>query len=187
MREFPFATLCGTDGQGRPVATQVPLFTDERDGHLILSGHIMKGTDHHQAFVAHPQALVLFTGPQAYVSASWYADPAQASTWNYLTVHARGPITFLDEGALIHLLQRTTDHFEGSPDSPASFAGLDPDYVNRLAKAIVAFEVKVEEMDHVFKLSQNRDEATIRNIISRLDEGDVDAKRIADAMRGLLS
>ena len=185
MREHPFVLLCGADKNGRPVATQVPVFVDQREGELILSGHIMKETDHHLGFLENPQVLVIFTGPHAYISASWYTKPDQVSTWNYMSVHARGSIRFTDEQSLIDILRRTTDHFENDPHSPAGFDKLSPEYVSRLSKAIVAFEVKVEEMDHVFKLSQNRDDTSYQNIISHLEQGDAEAKRVAEEMKRL--
>jgi transcriptional regulator len=163
----------------------VPVFVDQREGELILSGHIMKGTDHHLAFEENPQVLALFTGPHAYVSASWYTKPDQASTWNYMSVHARGNLRFTDEQSLIDILKRTTDHFENDPHSPAGFDKLSPEYVSRLSKAIVAFEIKVEEMDHVFKLSQNRDDTSYQNIITQLEKGDDEAKRVAQEMKQL--
>lgn len=185
MRAHPFAMLCGADEKGRPVVTQVPVFIDQREGKLFLSGHIMRNTDHHTAFEKNKQALAVFTGAHTYVSASWYQDPKQASTWNYLSVHARGTIQFTDEAALINILKRTTDHFENDPDSPAAFNQLSPEYVSRLSKAIVAFEILVEDVDHVFKLSQNRDDTSYQNIIEKLSQGDANAKVIAEEMKKL--
>ena len=183
MKAHPFAMLCGADLKGSPAATQVPLFIDQRDGELFLSGHIMRNTAHHKAFEENPQVLALFTGAHSYVSASWYSDPKQASTWNYLSVQAKGKMKFMDDEALIAILKRTTDHFENNPDSPAAFDQLSKEYVEKLSKAIVAFEVKVEEIDHVFKLSQNRDEKSFDNIVDHLSKGDEDARRMAEEMK----
>jgi transcriptional regulator len=69
------------------------------------------------------------------------------------------------------------------PESPAGFDQLPKEYVERLSKAIVAFEIKVEEIDHVFKLSQNRDDTSYKNIIDHLSGGDDDAKNIAEEMK----
>src|SRR5829696_1604347 len=98
--KYPFAFLSGCDAENRPVATQVPVFIEEKGGKKILRGHIMKNTDHHKAFVENENVLVVFTGPHSYVSATWYKDPNQASTWNYMSVHAKGKIRFLDEAGL---------------------------------------------------------------------------------------
>jgi transcriptional regulator len=115
MKAHPFAMICGADLEGKPAATQIPVFIDERDGELFLSGHIMRNTAHHKAFDENPQVLALFTGAHTYVSASWYTDPKQASTWNYLSVQAKGRMQFMNDEALIAILKRTTDHFENNP------------------------------------------------------------------------
>lgn len=183
MKEHSFVTLCGADAQGKPVATHVPVFVDQVEGELILSGHIMKSSDHHLAFEENPQVMAVFHGPHAYVSASWYVKPDQASTWNYMTVHASGKIRFTDHQALLNILKRTTDHFENNPDSPAGFDKMAAEYVDRLSKAIVAFEIRVNNIDHVFKLSQNRDDLSFQQIIDHLSQGDAQAQAIAEEMR----
>jgi transcriptional regulator len=182
VRSHPFAFICGADAGNKPVATQVPCFIMEKNGKLYLSGHIMKNTDHHKAFLQNPEVLAVFTGAHTYVSASWYSEPQTASTWNYMSVHARGKMRFLDEAALLEVLKHTTDHFENNPHSPSNFDKLPAAYVQQLAKAIVAFEVEVESMDNVFKLSQNRDEQSFDNIMHKLQEQDHDGKIIADEM-----
>ncbi|HEX2628757.1 MAG TPA: FMN-binding negative transcriptional regulator [Chitinophagaceae bacterium] len=183
IKEHSFAFLCGVDAEHRPVATQVPLFIDERDGKLFLSGHIMRNTDHHKAYMQNPNVLAVFSGAHAYISASWYSNKQQVSTWNYRSVHAKGTLRFLDEQALLDVLKRTTDHYENNPYSGANFEDLPKEYVDKMAKAIVAFEVEVLEMDHVFKLSQNRDEKSYDNIIGKLDEQGGDAKAVGDLMK----
>jgi transcriptional regulator len=183
VRENPFAFLCGVDTDLKPVTTQVPVFIDERDGKLYLSGHIMKQTDHHKAFVQNPNVLAVFSSPHTYVSASWYENKQQASTWNYISVHARGTMRFLDEEALVDVLKRTTAHFENNPDSGANFDDLPQEYVQRHVKAIVAFEVEVQQMENVFKLSQNRDQKSYDNIIQKLEQQDAAGQYIAKEMR----
>ena len=183
IHQHPFAFLAGCSEDGKPVATQVPVFIDEREGKLFLSGHIMKNTDHHKAFLINPNVLAVFSGPHTYVSASWYDKKEQASTWNYISVHARGVVKFLDEQSLLDVLKRTTNHFENNPYSGSNFEDLPAEYVQRLAKAIIAFEVEVQEIDNVFKLSQNHNEKTYHSIMEKLDAQDADGKRIADEMR----
>lgn len=182
IKEHPFAFLIGADSKGRPAASQVPVFIDEKDGKLFLSGHISRKSDHHRAFMENPQILAIFTGAHSYVSASWYTDKQIASTWNYISVHARGKMVFLGEEELLKVLKRTTSHFENNPYSGANFEDLPADYINKMAKAIVAFEVEVEELDHVFKLSQNRDEKSYDNIIEKLGQQDANAKEISEIM-----
>lgn len=183
LREHPFVYLTGVDAGQRPVATQVPVFIDEVDGKLLLTGHIMRNTDHHLAFRDNPQALAVFTSPHSYVSASWYSDKRQGSTWNYMSVHARGVIRFLDETALRSLLQRTTDFFENNPHSGANFKDLPAEYIDRMIKAIVAFEMEVQELENVFKLSQNRDSESYDSIIQKLDGQGESGAYIAEQMK----
>ena len=183
VRKNPFAFISGCDAANKPVATQVPVFIDERGDKLFLSGHMMRNTDHHKAFVNNPNALAVFTGAHTYVSASWYEDKRQGSTWNYISVHARGTLTFLDEDALRDILKRTTSHFENNPYSGANFDDLPKEYVDKMVKAIVAFEIEVTEMDNVFKLSQNRDEKSFHNIVEKLEAQNEDGRRVAEEMK----
>src|SRR5580704_7955339 len=114
MIDYPFAFLTGSNRAGKQVATQIPILIEERNGDLYLQGHIMRNTDHHKAFVENPQALAVFTGPHTYVSASWYSDPQIGSTWNYMSVHAKGNINFLPDKFLISLLKKLTLRFENN-------------------------------------------------------------------------
>ena len=183
IRQHPFAFIAGCSEDGKPVATQIPVFIDERDGKLFLSGHMMRNTDHHKAFLYNPNVLAVFTGAHTYVSASWYEDKKQGSTWNYMSVHAKGGLKFLDDQALLNVLKRTTNHFENNPYSGANFEDLPEEYVHSMAKAIVAFEVEVLQIENVFKLSQNRDEKSYHNIMEKLNAQDADGKYIAGEMK----
>jgi len=161
----------------------VPVLFREENGQLYLRGHIMKKTDHHLAFLENPNVLALFTGAHTYVSASWYSNPRQGSTWNYMTVHAKGQIRFLEEAALPVLLKDLTAHFENNHHSPSLFEKLPAEYVSQMSKAIVAFEIEVQEMDNVFKLSQNRDEQSFHAIVEKLEQQGGDGHIIAGEMR----
>lgn len=183
IREHPFTFLTGCDAENKPVATQVPVFIDEKEGKTFLTGHIMRNTDHHKAFEQNPDVLAVFTGPHTYVSATWYSNPYQASTWNYMSVHAKGIIRFGDEQGLIAVLKRLTLHYEKNNTASATvFDNLPGEYTERLMKAIVAFEIEVTTIDHVFKLSQDRDEKSYDNIIERLRKQEGDGKQIAELM-----
>jgi transcriptional regulator len=183
VKEHPLAFLTGCDAENKPVVTQVPVFIDERDGKLFLSGHMMRNTDHHKAFEQNPNALAVFTGANTFVSASWYENKQQGGSWNYMSVHARGKLKFLDEQGLLDVLKRTTNHFENNPHSGANFEDLPDEYIQRMIKAIVAFEVEVQVLDHVFKLSQNRDEKSYDNIVQQLEKRGGDAKEISRIMK----
>lgn len=182
MKQHPFAMIIGVDADNKPVATQVPVLLKERDGVLYIQAHIMRQTDHCKALMHNPNVLVVFTGPHSYVSASWYTDKQTASTWNYMSVHAKGTLTFLSDEQLLNMLNELTVHFENNASSPSLYEHLPDDYVQRLSKAIIAFEIKVSTLDHVFKLSQNRDEESFNNIADQLSCGTADEKLIAEEM-----
>lgn len=180
---YPFAFLTGCDSENIPIATQVPVFIEEKNGRKILRGHIMKNTDHHKAFLHNENVLAVFTGHHTYVSGTWYTNPHTPSTWNYMSVHAKGKIRFLDDAALIEALRMTSLHFENyNQQSATIFDNLPSDYTQRLMKAIVAFEIEVKEMDTVFKLSQDRDLKSYHNIIKKLKEQGESGRVIAAEM-----
>ena len=181
MKANPFAMLCGINEKGFPVASHLPLLLEERDGRLFLEGHSMKKQGHTDAWYRNPNVLAIFSGPHSYVSASWYTNQQVASTWNYQAVHASGQLRMLDEEALHAVLTRVTRTFE-SPDSPSLVERLDPGYVQQMMKAIVAFEIEVSSVEHVFKLSQNRDAHSYRNIINHLRGRDPEAQQVARIM-----
>lgn len=187
LREFigkhPFAFVTGCDANGQPVATQIPVFFEERDGHQFLRGHLMKNTDHHTAFEGNSNVLVVFTGHNAYVSGSWYSDPHTPSTWNYMSVHVQGTMRFLEGPELERVLKKTSLHFEGDDEqSPTTFENLPKRLTDRLVHAIVAFEIEVESLDSVFKLSQDRDAESYHRIIHKLRENGEAGRFIADEM-----
>lgn len=181
--DHPFAFLLGCDAQNRPVATQVPVFIEQESGKQLLRGHIMKNTDHHKAFLINPNVLVVFSGDHTYVSATWYNDPHMASTWNYMSVHAKGTIRFLDDEALAEVLRKTTLHFENyNKQSTTYFDNLPKEFKQKVMPAIVAFEIEVCELDNVFKLSQDRDAASYENIKKELSQKGLNAHTIANEM-----
>ena len=186
MKENTFALITGT-GEKYPVATQIPLHIKVVDGKIFLEGHMMRKTDHHLAFEKSNNVLVLFTGPHCFVSANWYTDPSIGSTWNYMTVHAKGKINFVDEAGTVQMVKALSDRYVGM-QSAASFDSLSKDYINHMVKAIVGFSIEVESLDNVFKLSQNRDDASQKNIISQLKKrGDSNSVAIAEEMERRLN
>jgi transcriptional regulator len=182
MKDHPFVFIIGADKNNKPVASQIPVFIDEKDGKYFLTGHIMRNTDHHKAFEQNKNVLAVFTGPHTYVSATWYTKPV-GSTWNYMSVHAHGTMRIGDKDELVAILKRLTLHYEnGNTASTTVFDNLPTEYTERMMKAIVPFEVEITELKHVFKLSQDRDEKSYDNIIQQLKEKDADAKWIAEIM-----
>ena len=185
MKQHPFVMLIGCDKNLRSVVTQIPVLIDERDGKIFITGHVAKKSDHERAFAANPDVLLVFTGPHIYVSGTWYAgNPQQASTWNYISIHARGQIKWMDEDQLIALLRKLSLHFENNNTASSTiYDNLPADYISKLIKAIIGFEIEVTELDNVHKLSQNRDAKSYENIITELEKQGKDGEYIAGRMR----
>lgn len=184
IEENPFAFVTGSFLSGGQVATQIPILLEERNGELFLQGHIMRNTDHHKALVENPNALIVFTGPSCYVSASWYSNPQIGSTWNYMSVHIAGQVSFMPNDELIQFMRKLTLKFEkGNTQSLTFYDNLPDDFLRKMMPAIVGFEIKAEKIENVCKLSQNRDEISYNNIISKLEEQGGNSALIAEEMR----
>ena len=184
MKAHPFVTLIGFDGM-KSVATQVPVLLNEVEGKVHLRGHMMRKTDHHLAFEKDPQALILFNGPNCYVSASWYTERGHGSTWNYMTVHARGKMEFKDADFTVNLLKELTHKYEDVQQRPELLENMDQDhYVAPMVKAIVGFEIELESIIPIFKLSQNQNAESHKNIVAHLEQNeDACSKQIALEMK----
>ena len=184
IEENPFAFLTGSFLSGKQIATQIPMLLVEKDGELYLQGHMMKNTDHHKAFVENSNALLVFTGPNCYISASWYTNPQMGSTWNYMSVHIEGKINFMSNEELVELMRKLTLKFEkGNTNSQTIYDNLPEDYLSKMMTAIVGFEIKADKIENVFKLSQNRDKESYHNIIANLEEIGGNSSLIASEMK----
>jgi len=182
MQAHPFVTICGVDANGLPVATHIPVLIKIENEIITIRGHIMRKQDHTIAFENNNNVLVIFSAPSAFVSANWYTTKNMGSTWNYQTVHARGKVEIKDEQHLRNLLTELTLHFEKDPDAPTQVKNLSNEYMEQNMKAIYSFDIVVQDLQHVFKLSQNRDEASQANIQAELNNGDAACKYMAAAM-----
>lgn len=183
LADYPLAFVTGSFANGMQTATQIPMLYEVRAGTLYVQGHIMRNTDHHKAFIENPNALVVFTGPSAYVSASWYSNPHMGSTYNYMSVHLSGKIQFMLPEVFADWMRRFTLQFEqGNVASPTIYDNLGDDYTNKMMAGIVGIEMRVEKLDTVFKLSQNRDEESYVNIIEQLKKRGGNSALIAEEM-----
>jgi len=181
IEAHPFALITTSDFSGKPVASQVPLILSENK--KSLQGHIMRQTDHHKAFLENPQVLAVFSGPNAYISGSWYSKPHVASTWNYMSVQVQGKLCFLNENRFIELMKRFTLKFEaGDQSSPTFYNNIPVGYRKQHMQAIAGFEIKIENIEATFKLSQDKDEESFDNIIKQLRQKSHQEQGLADEM-----
>ncbi|MFY2556389.1 FMN-binding negative transcriptional regulator [Corallococcus terminator] len=170
MTRHAFATLVTVGEDGAPFATHLPFLT-ERDvaGGLRLLAHMALPNPQWRAFSAARDALVIFQGPHAYVSPTWYTTASQVPTWNYATVHAYGRPKVIDAGdEVLRILRETAARYEAGNARPWT-PEQSEEYVSRLMGGIVAFELRVTRLEGKFKLSQNKDEADRKAVVAALE------------------
>ena len=134
---------------GELFATHVPLLLDaDRGAHGTLLGHVAAENRHHEAFDGRTPALAIFHGPHAYVSPRWYAPGVpHVPTWNYVAVHAAGPLVRIDAAdRVLALLARLSAEFEPA-EGGWTPGGVPGPYVDKLASRIVAFEMPIERIE----------------------------------------
>ena len=156
LHDHPFATLV-TPAPGEPHVSHVPLLhLADCEPHGTLIGHFARANPH-VAGAAGAESIAIFHGPHAYVSPSWYAEPAAAvPTWNYAVVHAHGPLELARDPAETRaILDALIHRFESRRAAPWQL-GLDRARLDAMVAAIVGFRIKVRRLDVKFKLSQNR-------------------------------
>ena len=151
-----------------PIASHIPILVVEEK----LVGHIARSNPHVQELTSNPDVLLIFSGAQGYIS-SYAKDPEHLSilpTWDYQIVHAKAKISFVDEEALLHILDALMKHHEASQPKSLDLADYPQDVLRKKMKAIVGFEIQVEEWTACFRLNQNRTPQERENIKSHLKE-----------------
>ena len=184
VHDHPFATLI-TPGVPEPVVTHLPLLlVADSEPHGTLFGHFARGNPH-AGSNPDVESVAIFHGPHAYVTPSWYADPAGAvPTWNYAVVHAHGALELArDPQETRAVLDLLIQRFESSRAAPWQL-GLDPDRLVAMVNAIVGFRIRVKRLEAKFKLSQNRSPEDQRRVATGLTaEGYAEATATAAWMR----
>ena len=183
IEENSFATLI-TDSPDGLFATHIPVLLDRAAGPRgTLNAHVARANPHWR-YLAGSDALVIFQGPHAYVSPSWYATGGRVPTWNYIAAHAYGaPRLIEDPRAVRALIERTVGTYESGFAAPWDMSGLDPKAVDGLLQSIVAFEIPIARLEGKRKLNQNRSRADREGAIRGLRaHGRDDAGEIADLM-----
>lgn len=182
----PFATLI-TSSHGEPFVSHLPvLYRRDQDG-ITVRGHWSR---------ANPQwkhggeATLIFHGPHAYISPSWYPDKESAArvpTWNYVVAHLRGTLEIIeDEVGLGGIVADLSEVHENGVGSDWRFEFEREDLRSQL-RGIVGFRMRPTSSELKFKLSQNHPEANIRSAAGQLARGDASAAEVARLMLDQLS
>jgi transcriptional regulator len=162
--DYPLAILM-TNGGDVPYATHLPVICPSCDiGSLIgstLLGHLNKANPHWRSLASGTRGVLIFTGPNGYVTPELYQTVPAAPTWNYVSVHLTGRIyTFADRENTLDVVKRTVREYEerfGTRWNMDASLG----YFRQLSPGVGAFRFEVESADGMFKLSQEK-EAPVR-------------------------
>ncbi len=164
IRENSFAALVTMEANGAPFATHLPFLLDAAAGETgMLRAHMARANPQWQHFQAGREALVVFQGPHAYISPSWYAAQPAVPTWNYAAVHAYGTPRLLDASGLKSLLYAMVALYEGVGEESWQFE-MGPEYVEQMMRGIVGFEIPIARLEGKLKMSQNRSETDRRQV-----------------------
>lgn len=189
MHARPLAALIAT-GDGGLVASHLPFLIEEAGSGLgVLRAHLPRADEQLARLRNGGEALAIFTGPDAYVTPSWYASKAEhgrvVPTWNYVAVYAWGtPRVVEDAGWIRGQLERLTAAQEDARTQPWAVGDAPEDYVAGMIKGIVGLEIPITRLEGKWKVSQNRSNADRRGVVEGLEsDGETEIARLV-AERG---
>lgn len=176
MREARSATLVTATEQGL-VGTPLPMLIDESEGTSgTLYAHVARANPQWR-LVPSGEAMAIFAGPEAYVTPSWYATKQETHkvvpTWNYVAVHAYGPVEFFDDAdRLLDVITRLTDLHEQWRKDRWAVADAPADFVKAQLRGIIGLRMPITRLEGKRKMSQNRNAADRAGVIDGLSKSD---------------
>ncbi len=178
-----FGQIITVSTGGVPNVTHVPIMIRKVENKLILESHISIANPQSKDLLLDNIVLVVFSGPHAYISASWY-DHANVSTWNYQAVHIYGKVKILNEKEKLQSVTDLTNFYESNVVNPTKVENLGDKFLASHLNGIVAFKIEVETIQASSKLSQNRDQKNFNNIVHELENSeDLIEKELAKSMK----
>jgi transcriptional regulator len=182
IRHSSFGILVSTEN-GRPLATHIPIELEEREGKKVLCGHLARANEQWRSFDENKEVLVIFTGPHAYISASWY-NGESVPTWNYVAVHVYGKIRIIEGQDLWLSLKKLVDKYEQASENPVSLETMSEKIVENQMRAIVGFEIEITDIQAKYKLSQNRNAEDYQRVVEHLQQSqDPIARQVSELMQ----
>jgi transcriptional regulator len=185
IRAHPLGTLI-TFGEAGLEANHIPFEVHPDPAPFgTLRAHVARSNSVWRNFSADVGALVVFQGPSAYITPSWYATKRDTGkvvpTYNYAVVHASGPMRAIEDRVWLRaLVGRLTDRFEAPRSEPWQVGDAPADFIDNLLGAIVGLEIPLARLVGKWKMSQNRPAADIASIVDGLLETqEADAAEVA--------
>ncbi len=182
-----FATLV-SELDGRQMATHIPMILDQDEqGDYHLLSHIAVANEQKESFDGQKELLAIFMEQHAYVSSSWY-NHVNVPTWNYIAVHAYGPVSILSVEELHDSMHKLVHKYEDGRAGRFNIKDMPADMLQAHLKGVVGFSMKIERIESSYKLSQNRNDEDYKNVIDQLEKtGDKGSQDIAQQMNKLRS
>ena len=181
MRAARLANVVTATADGL-LESPLPLFLAEAEGDKgVLYGHLARANPQGRAAPT-AEAMAIFMGPDAYITPSWYATKQETGlvvpTWNYVTVHAYGPIEFFDEpDRLLAVVSRLTDLHEGGRAEPWAVTDAPEAFIRAQLRGIIGLRLPITRLDGKRKLSQNRNDRDRAGVAAGLAESEHAADR----------
>lgn len=186
MREARSATLVTATAEGL-IGTPLPMILDESDGPFgTLHAHVARANSQWK-LPPTGEAMAIFSGPEAYVTPSWYASKQETHkvvpTWNYVAVHAYGPVEFFDDAdRLLDVVTRLTNLHEQARPDRWNVSDAPPEFIKSQLKGIVGLRIPITRLDAKRKMSQNRNAADRAGVIAGLSASERHEDRVVATM-----
>lgn len=173
IRENPLCTLVTLTGTDL-VASHIPVVLHERELEFgVMRGHLARANSQWKNFSPEVQALAIFTGPQHFISASWYPGKKthgeEVPTWNYTAVHAYGNLRVIeDPDWLLEHLKSLVDQSEVIAEVPWKVTDAPPKFISVEMRNIIGIELDITRVEGKWKVSQNRNDEDAAGVVAGL-------------------
>jgi transcriptional regulator len=173
MRSRPFATLISAGSLGL-YASHLPTVLKDEEPHGVIECHLARANPHCKDLDGNHEALMIFRGPDGYITPNWYPSKAQhgkvVPTWNYAAVHAYGrPQVMDDEAWLRRHVGELTAQQEKSEPRPWALSDAPKTYIDAMLRGIVGFRFVISRLEGKWKMSQNREMQDRESVVKGLD------------------
>ncbi len=185
MRAYPFAALITTSDAGYEV-THLPTVLKSEGELGLIECHVSRANPHWRTIAAGARALLIYTGPQAYITPAWYPSKAAhgkvVPTWNYAVVHAHGVAEIVDDREwLVRHVGELTDQQEAGTPAPWATSDAPGNFIEVLARGIVGMRFAIDRLEGKSKMSQNRELPDRDGVVAGLHaRGTDDDAKVAD-------
>ena len=188
LEQYPFASLITYSDSGIEV-NHIPFYLQQKEDRKVLLGHIAKGNPLWKNIQEGSQVLVIFNGPNCYISPNYYPSKQEngraVPTWNYVAVHVKGNMQYLhDDKKKLAIVNELTNLHEANQKTPWSVSDAPSIYIEKMLPAIVGIEIEITSLVGKWKVSQNQPEKNQQGVITGLlSEADLNSLTMAEIIK----